>query len=69
MDVANVMARLNPQGAAYMQPQAMLQDLQNIGYHSKTYAQRTTSTHSMVLWHGREIEFVIISNIYTSLKL
>ena len=40
MDVANVMARLNPQGAAYMQPQAMLQDLQNIGYHSKRHAQR-----------------------------
>ena len=30
MDVANVMARLNPQVAAYMQPQAMLQDLQNV---------------------------------------
>ena len=75
MDVANVMARLNPQGAAYMQPQAMLQDLQEcwIPFKAKCTESETstriTSTHSIVLWHGREIEFIIISNIFTYLKL
>ena len=45
MDVANVMVRLNPQEVAYMQPQAILQDLQNIGYHSKTHAQRVPNIY------------------------
>ena len=29
MDAANVMGQLNPQGAAYMQPHAMLQEFRN----------------------------------------
>ena len=40
MDVANVMARLNPDGQPYLQPQAMLLELQNQGYHSTDAAQR-----------------------------
>ena len=40
MDVANVMGRLNPNGAPYLQPQAMLHELQNQGYHSTDAAQR-----------------------------
>ena len=39
MDVANVMAALNPHGAGYMQRNGMLRALQNQGYHSKTAAQ------------------------------
>ena len=40
LDVANIMAHLNPDGAPYLQPQAMLHDLQNQGYHSTDAAQR-----------------------------
>ena len=40
MDVANVMGRLNPDGAPYLQPQAMLRELQNQGYHSTDAAHR-----------------------------
>ena len=39
MDVANGMVRLNPDGAPYLQPQAMLHELQNQGYHSTDAAQ------------------------------
>ena len=41
MDVANVMGRLNPDGAPYLQPQAMLCELQNQGYHSTDAAQKS----------------------------
>ena len=34
------MGRLNPDGVPYLQPQAMLRDLQNQGYHSTDAAQR-----------------------------
>ena len=40
MDAANVIARLNPHAAAYMQPHTMLQDFQNVEYHSKRKGQR-----------------------------
>ena len=40
MDVANVMGRLNPDGAPYLQLQAMLHELQNQGNHSTDAAQR-----------------------------
>ena len=40
MDVANVMARLNPDGQPYLQPQTMLHELQNQGYYSTDAAQR-----------------------------
>ena len=40
MDVANIMGHLNPDGAPYLQPQAMLRELQNQGYHSTEAAQR-----------------------------
>ena len=40
MDAANVMAQLNPQGAAYMQPNAMLCELRNQGYHRSRAAER-----------------------------
>ena len=43
MDVANVMGRLNPDGAPYLQPQAMLHELQNQGYHSTDAAQSLTN--------------------------
>ena len=39
LDVANMMGRLNPDGVPYLQPQAMLRDLQNQGYHSTDAAQ------------------------------
>ena len=40
MDVDNVMARLNPDGQPYLQPQPMLCELQNQGYHCTDAAQR-----------------------------
>ena len=41
MDVANAMGNLNPDGAPYLQPQAMLRELKkNQGYHSTEAAQR-----------------------------
>ena len=40
LDAANVMGRLDPDGVPYLQPQAMLCDLQNQGYHSTDAAQR-----------------------------
>ena len=40
MDAANVMARLNTDRQPYLQPQAMLHELQNQGYHSTDAAQR-----------------------------
>ena len=40
MDAANVMAQLNPQGEAYMQPHAMLHELRNQGYHGSRAAER-----------------------------
>ena len=40
MDVANIMGHLNPDGAPYLQPQAMLRELQNQGYHLTEAAQR-----------------------------
>ena len=40
MDVAYVMARLNPDSEPYLQPQAMLYELQNQGYHSTDAIQR-----------------------------
>ena len=61
MDVANVMGRLNPWGATYMQPQVMLQDLQNVGYHSKRHVQRVRniykdySQYGAVAWQGNRI--------------
>ena len=40
LDVANMMGRLSPDEVPYLQPQAMLRDLQNQGYHSTDAAQR-----------------------------
>ena len=40
LDVANMMGRLNPDRVLYLQPQAMLHDLQNQGYHLTDAAQR-----------------------------
>ena len=40
MDAANVMGQLNPQGASYMQPHAMLQEFRSQGYHGSRAAER-----------------------------
>ena len=45
MDAANVMAQLNPQGAPYMQPHAMLRELQNQGYHGTKAAERVRNIY------------------------
>ena len=45
MDAANVMAQLNPQGAAYMQPNAMLRELRNQGYHGSRAAERVQNIY------------------------
>ena len=45
MDVANIMGHLNPDGAPYLQPQAMLRELQNQGYHSTEAAQRVQNIY------------------------
>ena len=45
MDVANIMGHLNPDGAPYLQPQAMLRELQNQGYHSTEAAQRVRNIY------------------------
>ena len=45
MDVANIIVHLNPDGAPYLQPQAMLHDLKNQGYHSTRAAQRVRRTY------------------------
>ena len=65
MDVANIMACLNPDGAPYIQPQAMLHDLQNQGYHSTHAAQRVrriykdyfNSEVEAVPWQGNNIRY------------
>ena len=60
MDITNIMGRLNPDGAPYLQPQAMLRELQNQGYHSTDAAEyeesiRTTLTQKLGQFPGREI--------------
>ena len=63
MDVANVMGHLNPDGVPYLQPQAMLRELQNQGYHSTDAAQRVrriykdyfNSAVGAVPWQGNHI--------------
>ena len=63
LDVANMMGRLNPDGLPYLQPQAMLRDLQNQGYHSTDAAQRVrriykdyfNSEVGAVPWQGNRI--------------
>ena len=63
MDVANVMARLNPHGAAYMGANAMLRDLQHQGYHAKKASERVrfiyrdyyNSQYGAVPWQGNRI--------------
>ena len=45
MDAANVMGQLNPQGAAYMQPHAMLRELRNQGYHGSKAAERVRNIY------------------------
>ena len=63
MDVANVMAGLNPQGTPYLQRNGMLRGLDNQGYHSKTAAQHVhniytdyfNSQQGAVPWQGNQI--------------
>ena len=63
MDVANVMGHLIPDGAPYLQPQAMLRELQNQGYHSAEAAQRVRNIYKAyfnsevgaVPWQGNHI--------------
>ena len=63
MDVANVMAGLNPQGTPYLQRNGMLRGLDNQGYHSKTAAQHVcniytdyfNSQQGAVPWQGNRI--------------
>ena len=60
MGVANVMGRLNLDGVPNLQPQAMLHDLQNQGYHStyvekrvrRIYKDYFNSEVGAVLWQG-----------------
>ena len=63
MDVANVMGALNPDGNQYLQPHAMLRELQHQGYHSTDAAQRVrriykdyfNSEVGAVPWQGNHI--------------
>ena len=71
MDVANVMAGLNPQGTPYLQRNGMPRALQNQGYHSKTVAQHVrnictdyfNSQQGAVSWQG--IKFVTDKSVHT----
>ena len=45
MDPVIVMGRLNPDGAAYLDPQAMLRAFDKEGYHSKTAAQKVQNIY------------------------
>ena len=66
LDIANMMGRLNPDGVLYLQPQAMLRDLQNQGYHSTDAAQRVrriykdyfNSEVEAVPWQGNRIRHI-----------
>ena len=63
MDLANLMGRLNPDGAGYMGPHAMLRDLQNQGYHGskasekvrQIYVDYFNSNVGAVAWQGNRI--------------
>ena len=63
MDPANVMGRLNPNGAPYLGPQAMLRGLGNQGYHSTTAAQQVRQIYmdyfnsevGAVAWQGNRL--------------
>ena len=68
MDAANVMAQLNSQEAPYMQPYAMLKDLQNQGYHGTRAAERVCNIYmeyfnsnvGAVPWQGNRMRHLLI---------
>ena len=63
MDPANVMGRLNPDGAVYLGPQAILRGLDNQDYQSTTAAQKVHNIYmdyfnsevGAVPWQGNRI--------------